>query len=225
MTQESRPICDPTRRAALAGIGLAGLAATLTACGGSSGSAASSGPAGSGWVQPGRGGSGCRAGGRRQRARGGQRGAGRRRQDLHLGPGRRDPAVGGRVPGVQRGLHPRSVLRRSGRERHDRLPVPRQQVQRQGRQRGRRARPPARCPASRSRSAPARSRWPDLPPRRPRTRPHLPGHSNQALSSSRPTPGRPPGDPTGPVMMIITVVLIAGPTVRTGLGPNADSAG
>jgi Rieske Fe-S protein len=47
VTQESRPICDPTRRAALAGIGLAGLAATLTACGGSSGSAASSGPAGS----------------------------------------------------------------------------------------------------------------------------------------------------------------------------------
>jgi Rieske Fe-S protein len=48
VTQESRPICDPTRRAALAGIGLAGLAATLTACGGSSGSAASGGPGGSG---------------------------------------------------------------------------------------------------------------------------------------------------------------------------------
>ena len=48
MTQESQPICDPTRRAALAGIGLAGLAATLTACGGSSGSATSSAPAGSG---------------------------------------------------------------------------------------------------------------------------------------------------------------------------------
>jgi Rieske Fe-S protein len=48
VTQESRPICDPTRRAALAGIGLAGLAATLTACGGSSGSAASSAPAGPG---------------------------------------------------------------------------------------------------------------------------------------------------------------------------------
>jgi Rieske Fe-S protein len=45
VTQESQPICDPTRRAALAGIGLAGLAATLTACGGSSGSAP---PAGSG---------------------------------------------------------------------------------------------------------------------------------------------------------------------------------
>jgi nitrite reductase/ring-hydroxylating ferredoxin subunit len=48
VTQESQPICDPTRRAALAGIGLAGLAATLTACGGSSGSATSSAPAGSG---------------------------------------------------------------------------------------------------------------------------------------------------------------------------------
>ena len=48
MTQESQPICDPTRRAALAGIGLAGLAATLAACGGSSGSATSSAPAGSG---------------------------------------------------------------------------------------------------------------------------------------------------------------------------------
>jgi nitrite reductase/ring-hydroxylating ferredoxin subunit len=48
VTQESQPVCDPTRRAALAGIGLAGLAATLTACGGSSGSAASGGPAGSG---------------------------------------------------------------------------------------------------------------------------------------------------------------------------------
>jgi Rieske Fe-S protein len=47
VTQESQPICDPTRRAALAGIGLAGLAATLTACGGSSGSATSSAPAGS----------------------------------------------------------------------------------------------------------------------------------------------------------------------------------
>jgi nitrite reductase/ring-hydroxylating ferredoxin subunit len=48
VTQESQPSCDPTRRAALAGIGLAGLAATLTACGGSSGSATSSAPAGSG---------------------------------------------------------------------------------------------------------------------------------------------------------------------------------
>jgi Rieske Fe-S protein len=35
VTQESQPFCDPSRRAALAGIGLAGLAATLTACGGS----------------------------------------------------------------------------------------------------------------------------------------------------------------------------------------------
>jgi Rieske Fe-S protein len=39
VTQESQPVS--TRRAALAGIGLAGLAATLTACGGSSGSSAS----------------------------------------------------------------------------------------------------------------------------------------------------------------------------------------
>ncbi len=36
MPQHSPPGSDPTRRAALAGIGLAGLAATLTACGGSS---------------------------------------------------------------------------------------------------------------------------------------------------------------------------------------------
>ncbi len=56
MTQESQPICDPTRRAALAGIGLAGLAATLTACGGSSGSGTSSAPAGSA-MPPGSGGS------------------------------------------------------------------------------------------------------------------------------------------------------------------------
>jgi Rieske Fe-S protein len=48
VTQESQPIGDRTRRAALAGIGLAGLAATLTACGGSSGPAGSSDPAGSG---------------------------------------------------------------------------------------------------------------------------------------------------------------------------------
>jgi Rieske Fe-S protein len=39
VTQETQPVCS--RRAALAGIGLAGLAATLTACGGSSGPAAS----------------------------------------------------------------------------------------------------------------------------------------------------------------------------------------
>ena len=38
MTQDSRPIMDPTRRGALAGIGLAGIAATLAACGGSSSS-------------------------------------------------------------------------------------------------------------------------------------------------------------------------------------------
>jgi nitrite reductase/ring-hydroxylating ferredoxin subunit len=38
VTQDSRPIMDPTRRGALAGIGLAGLAATLAACGRSSSS-------------------------------------------------------------------------------------------------------------------------------------------------------------------------------------------
>jgi nitrite reductase/ring-hydroxylating ferredoxin subunit len=38
VTQDSRPIMDPTRRGALAGIGLAGIAATLAACGGSSSS-------------------------------------------------------------------------------------------------------------------------------------------------------------------------------------------
>ena len=37
MTQDSRPIMDPTRRGALAGIGLAGLGVTLAACGASSG--------------------------------------------------------------------------------------------------------------------------------------------------------------------------------------------
>jgi Rieske Fe-S protein len=47
VTQESQPVS--TRRAALAGIGLAGLTATLTACGGSSGSAAT----GSGGNSPG----------------------------------------------------------------------------------------------------------------------------------------------------------------------------
>ena len=41
MTQHSEPASDTTRRAALAGMGLAGLAATLTACGGNSGSSAS----------------------------------------------------------------------------------------------------------------------------------------------------------------------------------------
>ena len=63
MTQESQPFCDPTRRAALAGIGLAGLAATLTACGGSSGSAASSGPARSGGPAGSGGSAGAGAGG------------------------------------------------------------------------------------------------------------------------------------------------------------------
>ena len=43
MTQDSRPSLDPTRRGALAGIGLAGIAATLAACGGSSGSSHDSG--------------------------------------------------------------------------------------------------------------------------------------------------------------------------------------
>jgi nitrite reductase/ring-hydroxylating ferredoxin subunit len=43
VTQDSRPIMDPTRRGALAGIGLVGIAATLAACGGSSGSSDDSG--------------------------------------------------------------------------------------------------------------------------------------------------------------------------------------
>jgi nitrite reductase/ring-hydroxylating ferredoxin subunit len=47
VTQESQPVCP--RRAALAGIGLAGLAVAVTACGGSSGSSDSmSGGSGSG---------------------------------------------------------------------------------------------------------------------------------------------------------------------------------
>ncbi len=50
--QELRPATDTTRRGALAGIGIAGLAATLTACGGSGGGpaagGASSGGSGSG---------------------------------------------------------------------------------------------------------------------------------------------------------------------------------
>ncbi len=47
MTQDSHPSLDTTRRGALAGIGLAGIAATLAACGGSSGSSDSAAPAGS----------------------------------------------------------------------------------------------------------------------------------------------------------------------------------
>ena len=50
MTQESRPSMETTRRGALAGFGLAGVAAALTACGGSSSNAAgtaSAAPAGS----------------------------------------------------------------------------------------------------------------------------------------------------------------------------------
>ena len=46
MTQDSRPTMDPTRRGALAGIGLAGIAATLAACGASSGGSGSAAPAG-----------------------------------------------------------------------------------------------------------------------------------------------------------------------------------
>jgi Rieske Fe-S protein len=42
VTQQSQPASDTSRRQALAGLGLAGLAATLTACGGSSGSAGGS---------------------------------------------------------------------------------------------------------------------------------------------------------------------------------------
>ena len=54
MTQDSSPGGEPTRRAALAGAGFAGLAATLAACGGGSGSS-SGGTSGSG--QTGSGGS------------------------------------------------------------------------------------------------------------------------------------------------------------------------
>ena len=46
MTQDSHPIMDPTRRGALAGLGLAGIAATLAACGASSGGSGSAAPAG-----------------------------------------------------------------------------------------------------------------------------------------------------------------------------------
>ena len=48
MTQDSLPGSETTRRAALAGAGLAGLAATLTACGGGSSSSSSSAASGSG---------------------------------------------------------------------------------------------------------------------------------------------------------------------------------
>jgi Rieske Fe-S protein len=44
VTQHSQPGSDTTRRAALTGIGLAGLATALTACSGSSAPASSSGP-------------------------------------------------------------------------------------------------------------------------------------------------------------------------------------
>ena len=46
MAQDSHPIMDPTRRGALAGLGLAGIAATLAACGASSGGSGSAAPAG-----------------------------------------------------------------------------------------------------------------------------------------------------------------------------------
>ena len=52
MTQDSWPGRETTRRAALAGAGFAGLAATLAACGGSSGSS-SGGPSGSGQADSG----------------------------------------------------------------------------------------------------------------------------------------------------------------------------
>ena len=58
MTQRNQPATDPSRRRALAGFGLAGLAATLTACGGSSGSPA----AGSSQDSSGGGGAGRGAG-------------------------------------------------------------------------------------------------------------------------------------------------------------------
>jgi nitrite reductase/ring-hydroxylating ferredoxin subunit len=48
VTQDSVPAQETTRRAALAGAGLAGLAATLAACGGGSGGSSASGPARSG---------------------------------------------------------------------------------------------------------------------------------------------------------------------------------
>jgi Rieske Fe-S protein len=44
VSQDTRPHTDTTRRGALAGLGLAGLAATLTACGGSGGAQAGGAP-------------------------------------------------------------------------------------------------------------------------------------------------------------------------------------
>jgi Rieske Fe-S protein len=48
VTQDSLPGRETTRRAALAGAGLAGLAATVAACGGASGNSSSGGTSGSG---------------------------------------------------------------------------------------------------------------------------------------------------------------------------------
>jgi hypothetical protein len=124
VTTHSQPAPDPTRRAllvrsGLAGAGLAGLAATVTACGGGSPSAAAA--------------SGGSAGG----PSGGSA----------LGPARDVPVGGGKVfvsaqvvvtqpsAGEYKAFtavctHAQCIVD------HDRLPVPRQQVQRQGRQRG-----------------------------------------------------------------------------------------
>jgi nitrite reductase/ring-hydroxylating ferredoxin subunit len=61
VTQESQPVCP--RRAALAGIGLAGLAVAVTACGGSSGSSDSMGSGSGGSGSTGSGGSGMASSG------------------------------------------------------------------------------------------------------------------------------------------------------------------
>jgi nitrite reductase/ring-hydroxylating ferredoxin subunit len=61
VTQESQPVCP--RRAALAGIGLAGLAVAVTACGGSSGSGDSMGSGSGGSGSTGSGGSGMASSG------------------------------------------------------------------------------------------------------------------------------------------------------------------
>ena len=71
MTQDTRPadaqeaptVTDTTRRGALAGIGIAGLAATLTACGGSSGGSAAGGASSDGPGAPGGGSGSAQSGG------------------------------------------------------------------------------------------------------------------------------------------------------------------